>query len=113
MKSLVSMVVLGLMASSASAADVQISRSALASVGLPGFVKMSDVDAMSVRGKGYTVVVSGISIASASHAVSINGFAASSSGSANSVKASGLAASVAVSHTGSAFAAGVSSVSVH
>ncbi len=61
MKSLCTLVVLALVASSASAAD--ISRSSLASIGLPGFVKMSDSAAMAVRGKGYTVVVAGSSTA--------------------------------------------------
>ena len=44
MKSFCTLVVLGLLASSASAADIP--RSSLASIGLPGFVKMSQADAM-------------------------------------------------------------------
>ena len=57
MKSLCTMLVLGLLATSASAADIP--RSALASIGLPGFVKMSQADAMNVRGKSYTIAVYG------------------------------------------------------
>ena len=114
MKSLVSMVVLGLLASSASAADVQISRGALAAIGLPGFVKMSDANAMAVRGKSYTATASGVGIATAPLTISVNGYYASSSGSGSSGGASGYNVSVAVSHVvGSAFAGGTSTVTVH
>jgi hypothetical protein len=51
MKSLATLVVLGLLAGSASAAE--ISRSTLAEIGLPGFAKMSQSAAMNVRGKSY------------------------------------------------------------
>jgi hypothetical protein len=115
MKSLVSMVVLGLLASSASAADVQISRSALAAIGLPGFVKMSDANAMAVRGKSYTVTSSGVGIATAPLNISVNGYHAASSGTANSGGASGYNLSVAISPVfgSSAFAGGTSTVTVH
>jgi hypothetical protein len=65
MKSLCTLVVLGLLASSASAADIP--RSALASIGLPGFVKMSQADAMTVRGKYYTIGVYGSAVANGPH----------------------------------------------
>jgi hypothetical protein len=78
MKSLAALMVLGLLAGSAPAAE--ISRSTLAEIGLPGFTKMSQANAMNVRGKGFVAAISGSSWAAVSGAGSTNAYSYSTHG---------------------------------
>ena len=111
MKSLAALVILGLLAGSAPAAE--ISRSTLAEIGLPGFAKMAQADAVKVRGKGFVAAISGSSWASGpgagstnSYSYSTNGHSAGASGTNNSYYTSSatighFSASVTVSAGGS------------
>ena len=78
MKSLATLVILGLLAGSAPAAE--ISRSTLAEIGLPGFAKMAQADAVKVRGKGFVAAISGSSWASGPGAGSTNSYSYSTNG---------------------------------
>jgi hypothetical protein len=120
MKSLATLVILGLMAASAPAAE--ISSSTMASIGLPGFAKMSQADAKGVRGKGYVIAISGSSTANFLGAAgSTNAYSASESGKSGSHAAAGSNGSFALgslsigSHTISlgVSAGGTSAVSIH
>jgi hypothetical protein len=99
MKSFCTMIVLGLLASSASAADIP--QSALASIGLPGFVKMSQADAMTVRGKYYTIGVYGSAVANGPHgSSSTNAYYATGGGNGYHSSATGSVQSFAFSGSG-------------
>ncbi len=120
MKSVATLVILGLMAASAPAAE--ISRGTLASIGLPGFAKMSQTDALGVRGKGYMLSVAGSSSASLFGAAgSNNAYSASESGRSGSHGANGSNSSYAAASIGigshaltlTVAAGGASAVSVH
>lgn len=78
MKSFAALVILGLLAGSAPAAE--ISRSTLAEIGLPGFTKMAQADAIKVRGKGFVAAISGSSWASGPGAGSTNSYSYSTNG---------------------------------
>ncbi|HEX4145798.1 MAG TPA: hypothetical protein VHY91_19995 [Pirellulales bacterium] len=109
MKSFCTLVVLGLLASSASAADIP--QSALASIGLPGFVKMSQADAMTVRGKYYTIGVYGSSVANGPHGgSSTNGFYITGGGNGGHSSATGTSFSFSFSGGGSVSSSGVPTI---
>ena len=109
MKSFCTLVVLGLLASSASAADIP--RSALASIGLPGFVKMSQADAMTVRGKYYTIGVSGSAVANGPHgSSSTNAYYATGGGNGYHASATGNVASFAIGGAGSVSSSGAPTI---
>jgi hypothetical protein len=109
MKSLCTLVVLGLLAGSASAADIP--QSALASIGLPGFVKMSQADAMNVRGKSYTIGVFGSAVANGPHgSSSTNGYYITGSGHGGHSTATGSVLSFAFSGGGSVSSTGLPTI---
>jgi len=92
----IALVAMGVLTSSASAADNQVSTSSLNAAGLPGFAPISDAQGMTVRGK--FAAVGGITVATAPGAFSANGYVAtghtSASGGAFSLAVSGVGGSI-------------------